>query len=281
MCVCVCVCVCTTGIPGQPTRRPGHTPSASGIPEDSTQTTTPATAAAGDGAGAGAAGDDAHGGADGAAGGSWVASLSLDELSVLHSDAGIVAKYIRDVFLPAFVALLGSGVGGEVVGAVRQGLEDAASQIEQQVRTCTHTHTHTHTYTHDGRVLRVLVLHAHVSTARGYQKSVYMRVCGQVCMCVCVCVCVQGGHVLSLMSDEVTEACVTLVRQLKGITATYRITTKGPPTRHSHYVLSVLTPLKSLLEGARVAKLTVASQQRLAEAVADNVTTRYQVRYGS
>lgn len=32
------------------------------------------------------------------------------------------------------------------------------------------------------------------------------------------------------------EACVAVVKQLKGITATYRMTTKGPPTRHSHYV---------------------------------------------
>jgi hypothetical protein len=40
------------------------------------------------------------------------------------------------------------------------------------------------------------------------------------------------------MSDEVVEACVAVVKQLKGITATYRMTTKGPPTRHSHYVTS-------------------------------------------
>ena len=33
--------------------------------------------------------------------------------------------------------------------------------------------------------------------------------------------------------------CVALVKQLKGITATYRMTTKGPPTRHSHYVTGV------------------------------------------
>ncbi len=80
------------------------------------------------------------------------------------------------------------------------------------------------------------------------------------------------------MSDEVSEACVALVRQLKGITATYRMTTKGAPTRHSHYVTGVLAPLRALLEGPRVARLGRAAQQQLAAGVAEAVTTRYQVR---
>lgn len=44
------------------------------------------------------------------------------------------------------------------------------------------------------------------------------------------------GQVLVLLSEEVVEKCVAVVRQLKGITATYRMTSKGPPVRHSHYV---------------------------------------------
>lgn len=45
-----------------------------------------------------------------------------------------------------------------------------------------------------------------------------------------------GGLLLDLVVDETAERCVAVVRQLKGITATYRMTSKGPPTRHSHYV---------------------------------------------
>ena len=41
---------------------------------------------------------------------------------------------------------------------------------------------------------------------------------------------------LLLLGDEVVERCVGVVKQLKGITATYRMTSKGPPVRHSHYV---------------------------------------------
>jgi hypothetical protein len=45
-----------------------------------------------------------------------------------------------------------------------------------------------------------------------------------------------GALLLDLAVDESAERCVAVVRQLKGITATYRMTSKGPPTRHSHYV---------------------------------------------
>lgn len=50
-------------------------------------------------------------------------------------------------------------------------------------------------------------------------------------------VCVLGlAQVLLLLAVDVLEHCVASVRQLKGITATYRMTAKGPPVRHSHYV---------------------------------------------
>jgi hypothetical protein len=44
------------------------------------------------------------------------------------------------------------------------------------------------------------------------------------------------AQVLLLLAADVLEHCVASVRQLKGITATYRMTAKGPPVRHSHYV---------------------------------------------
>jgi hypothetical protein len=43
-------------------------------------------------------------------------------------------------------------------------------------------------------------------------------------------------QVLLLIGGDVLERCMAMVRQLKGITATYRMTAKGPPVRHSHYV---------------------------------------------
>jgi Domain of unknown function (DUF3510) len=46
-------------------------------------------------------------------------------------------------------------------------------------------------------------------------------------------------QVLLLTSGDVLERCMACVRQVKGVTATYRMTAKGPPVRHSHYVAGV------------------------------------------
>jgi hypothetical protein len=83
--------------------------------------------------------------------------------------------------------------------------------------------------------------------------------------------------VLDRMTHEVAERCVTVVKQLKGITATYRMTTKGPPTRHSHYVTGALAPLRSVLDSDRCRSLLpLAFSERLTAAVADVVNVRYQ-----
>ncbi len=64
-----------------------------------------------------------------------------------------------------------------------------------------------------------------------------------------------GRSLAAVVTDEVVERCVAVVRQLKGITATYRMTSKGPPTRASHYVGGVLAPLRQLLDSATVRRL--------------------------
>mmetsp|Transcript_18657 Transcript_18657/g.40080 ORF Transcript_18657/g.40080 Transcript_18657/m.40080 type:complete len:830 (-) Transcript_18657:232-2721(-) len=86
----------------------------------------------------------------------------------------------------------------------------------------------------------------------------------------------QAAALLACMSDEVAERCVAVVKQLKGITATYRMTTKGPPTRHSHYVTGVLVPLRTFLDSERIQKLPSTSSSGLVHTVVDNVSSRYQ-----
>jgi len=88
----------------------------------------------------------------------------------------------------------------------------------------------------------------------------------------------QAGGLLGALCDEVAEGCVGVARQLKGITATYRMTTKGPPTRHSHYVTGVLAPLRAVLDSEHLAHgpggASVA--QQVALAVVETVSARYQ-----
>lgn len=84
-----------------------------------------------------------------------------------------------------------------------------------------------------------------------------------------------GQQVLLLLAVDVLEHCVASVRQLKGITATYRMTAKGPPVRHSHYVAGVLQPLRQLLERAPVSTLPPHLKLLLARGVIDDVNGRY------
>lgn len=62
----------------------------------------------------------------------------------------------------------------------------------------------------------------------------------------------QSSALLDILSSEVGEQCCGVVKALKAIAATYRMTTKGPPVRHSHYAAGVLAPLATLLASPQV-----------------------------
>ncbi|KAK2648240.1 hypothetical protein Ddye_015729 [Dipteronia dyeriana] len=95
---------------------------------------------------------------------------------------------------------------------------------------------------------------------------------------------IQGGMVLNALQPSVINTIVeTLVekavedlRQLKGITATFRLTNKPLPVRHSPYVSGLLRPLKSLLEGQQaMTYLTRETKSKLLVGAVNEITNRY------
>ena len=81
----------------------------------------------------------------------------------------------------------------------------------------------------------------------------------------------------SRASASVVDKCVEALRQLRGITAVYRLTNKPPPTRASHFLPSVLAPLRTFLDPpSRAAGLPQAVRDALCSDVADSVTRRYE-----
>jgi hypothetical protein len=52
------------------------------------------------------------------------------------------------------------------------------------------------------------------------------------------------------------------------------MTTKGPPTRHSHYVTGALAPLKAALDSEHVRRLPSSETERIKSTVADIVNVR-------
>lgn len=81
--------------------------------------------------------------------------------------------------------------------------------------------------------------------------------------------------IMDVMIEAVVEKSVEVLRQLKGITATYRMTNKPLPVRHSPYVSGVLQPLKAFLEGERAIYLTEKTRNELLQSAAERITTRY------
>ncbi|CAM6106737.1 unnamed protein product [Calypogeia fissa] len=78
-----------------------------------------------------------------------------------------------------------------------------------------------------------------------------------------------------VLTETLADKCVEVLKQAKGITATYRMTNKPPPTRHSPYVSSVLQPVKAFLDGDRIIYLREHAQKELLGTVVEKITTRY------
>ena len=62
---------------------------------------------------------------------------------------------------------------------------------------------------------------------------------------------------------------------MKGITATFRMTNKPLPTRHSHFVPGVSAPIRAFVESPAARALTREARERLAAAAAERVSATY------
>lgn len=82
--------------------------------------------------------------------------------------------------------------------------------------------------------------------------------------------------VMNAVIEALTEKSVEDLRQLKGITATYRMTHKPLPVRHSPYVSGVLRPVQAFLYGERAATyLTGEIRNELLRGAAFAITGHY------
>ena len=71
------------------------------------------------------------------------------------------------------------------------------------------------------------------------------------------------------------DRCVEALKQLKGITATFRMTNKPMPTRHSHFVPMILAPLETFLDAERTKMLSKESRQEIVGQVVESVCDKY------
>ncbi|RID78691.1 hypothetical protein BRARA_A01487 [Brassica rapa] len=94
----------------------------------------------------------------------------------------------------------------------------------------------------------------------------------------------QGGdklkEVLPLLTNTIIEIIVDKsvedLRQVRGITTTYRMTNKPPPVRHSPYVVGILRHVKAFLEGDKATHyLTQETREEILLGTVTDITRRY------
>ncbi|KAG4933058.1 hypothetical protein AAZX31_17G125200 [Glycine max] len=82
--------------------------------------------------------------------------------------------------------------------------------------------------------------------------------------------------VIKAVVESLVEKSVEDLRQMKGITATYRMTNKPLPVRHSPYISGVLRPLKAFLGGERATRYLVSeTRNEILLCAATEITDRY------
>lgn len=71
------------------------------------------------------------------------------------------------------------------------------------------------------------------------------------------------------------DRCTEALKQLKGITATFRMTNKPMPTRHSHFVPMILAPMQAFLDNERAKNLSKQSRRDIIVKVLESVSEKY------
>ncbi|BDA46634.1 Conserved oligomeric Golgi complex subunit 2 [Coccomyxa sp. Obi] len=85
----------------------------------------------------------------------------------------------------------------------------------------------------------------------------------------------QAAALVRAVIEDLTETCSGVLKQLRGITATYRMTTRPAPTKASHYVAAILSALRTFLDGEAAGRLGPDARSEIAEGVIAGVTQRF------
>lgn len=81
----------------------------------------------------------------------------------------------------------------------------------------------------------------------------------------------------NIMTTTISNRCTDVLRQLRGITATYRMTNKPPPSRPSPYTSSILRPLIDFMNGSGYKNITDRGGEDLKNGVLSRVCYRFYV----
>ena len=84
-----------------------------------------------------------------------------------------------------------------------------------------------------------------------------------------------GEVVMHAAASGVIDRCCEALKQLRGILATFRMTTRAAPTRAAQYASAILVPLQSFLASNGASALDSDARMAFVQSVVDGVATRY------
>lgn len=82
-------------------------------------------------------------------------------------------------------------------------------------------------------------------------------------------------NITEALSDIFVKRSFEVLTQMKGITATYRMTNKPLPVRHSSYVSGILHSIKAFLDGEYTSYLSSEERLHFVSGIAERVTARF------
>ncbi|KAK9806115.1 hypothetical protein WJX72_002159 [[Myrmecia] bisecta] len=85
----------------------------------------------------------------------------------------------------------------------------------------------------------------------------------------------QSSALIQGIVDDIVERSAVVLKQLRAITATYRMTARPEPTRPSHYVAGVVAALDAFLGTPAAAQLQRPARQQIIQGVLEGVSARY------
>ncbi|KAK9821420.1 hypothetical protein WJX81_002272 [Elliptochloris bilobata] len=77
----------------------------------------------------------------------------------------------------------------------------------------------------------------------------------------------QAQGVAAALGAELATGCAAALRHVRAVTATYRMTTRPPPSRPSHYAAGILSPLRAFLDAPHGQALPAVTRASLAQGV--------------
>ena len=178
---------------------------------------------------------------------SWGATASDEDLLRLRSDVEVLAARVETALAPRVAASLARTLGGAAAAAATEVLNDGAASL-----TRARDSGPADDCLRDGSDRHPSLDGSSVNT-RSAAESLDAR-----------------------LASDVVRRCAVALGQLKGVTATFRMTNKPMPTKPSHFANGVVEPLRRFAESGAVREASAPTRRALVDAAVAGVCAAYE-----